>query len=267
MKKFRKEELGEELDFINKQINDIDLELKDLHKGYNDIIKLLDNSMSLNRYKTINSELNNYTTKEAELITSKEVLDKKNEELISKKKEMIDLIAKIMDYIKINNHYIDNISKSFQNIIEEIYDEKEYKNAYINITGNNGDKNQVAYNIDVHVSAQNSDGVTGISIFAFDLLLLRKKRNHKIDFIFHDSRLFESIDPRQIKEMFIILNKEIKNNDNFQYICSLNEDKLKSLKDLCGDDNFYYDLIQKHIKLKLTDTNKLLGEKIDFNYN
>jgi hypothetical protein len=32
------------------------------------------------------------------------------------------------------------------------------------------------------------------------------------------------------------------------YLCSLNEDKLKSLKDLCGDDNFYYDLIQKHTK-------------------
>jgi uncharacterized protein YydD (DUF2326 family) len=265
IKEFRKVELNEEAKEIAEEINDLKLELSKLEGEYNEIIKILDNSMSLNRYKEVNNSLNDYLNEERKLIAIKETLDKKKEEVLVKKNEMLSLIKKIVEYIKLNNNFIENINDVFKEKIEYIYEEKGYKNSYIGIEGNNGDNNKTAYNIEVHVDAQDSDGVTGISIFAFDLLLQQFKKNHSIDFIFHDSRLFESIDPRQIKKMFELLNRDVK-NFNFQYICSFNEDKLNSVKDLFENTNEYQNLVENNIKLRLSDTNKLLGSTIDFKY-
>ena len=76
------------------------------------------------------------------------------------------------------------------------------------------------------------------------------------------------MDPRQIKTMFEIANEECRNN-NFQYIISLNQSVIDSLKTEM-DEEQHKTLITDNIKLTLSDKSpeeKLLGIQIDLDYD
>ena len=85
--------------------------------------------------------------------------------------------------------------------------------------------------------------------------------------IFHDSRLFSDIEPRQRSTIFKIAFEEAKNS-NIQYIASVNEDQITPLKELLGKEN-YKKIIEDNIVLELTDESdktKLLGIQVDMRY-
>ena len=108
-----------------------------------------------------------------------------------------------------------------------------------------------------------SDGVNEVRIFCFDWLILNTTKCN-MRFTAHDSRIFANMDPRQRKVLFKIVNEVCKDSE-FQYICSVNQDTLDSVKGLM-EDNEYKEMIADNIILELNDDapeSKLLGIQID----
>ena len=82
------------------------------------------------------------------------------------------------------------------------------------------------YKFDVEINKSSSEGVGKMKIFCYDLMLVElMKQRGGIDFLFHDSSLFDGVDSRQRAYALIHAHrKAIKNN--FQYICALNSDMI-----------------------------------------
>lgn len=97
------------------------------------------------------------------------------------------------------------------------------------------------------------------------MTMLLLKQNHIVEFIFHDSRILSDVDSRQITTLFNIIF-DLLDKDNFQYIISINQDSLDSIKDIDAD---LYNKIKQYIILELTDESeqsKLLWIDIDMDY-
>lgn len=116
------------------------------------------------------------------------------------------------------------------------------------------------YGFNIDIPASGSEGISNMKIFCYDLMLLeifRKKGG--INFLVHDSTLFDSVDARQVVKALELAHKKC-TSFNGQYICVFNSDMLNRCKfaDTFNPNEF--------IRLKLGDKNdedSLLG----FRYN
>ncbi len=120
------------------------------------------------------------------------------------------------------------------------------------------------FDIDAKIESDTSDGINNVKIFCYDLTLLFKGHNHNIDFIFHDSRLFDGIDERQKADIFRTVYEEF-SNTNKQYIATVNQNQLDEIKRLLTEEEFQR-IITENTILTLTDesdSQKLLGIKVD----
>jgi uncharacterized protein YydD (DUF2326 family) len=129
---------------------------------------------------------------------------------------------------------------------------------------NNDGVNQQRFLIEAKIESDQSDGINNVKIFCYDMTVLFKGYNHNINFIFHDSRLFDGIDERQKAELFKTVFDEFKNLDK-QYIATVNQNQLEEIKRQLKEDN-YIEIITENIVLTLTDedpSEKLLGITVD----
>lgn len=125
-------------------------------------------------------------------------------------------------------------------------------------------ENQLQFNIDAKIESDASDGINNVKIFCYDLTILFKGHNHNIDFIFHDSRLFDGIDERQKADLFKTVYEKF-TQVNKQYIATVNQNQLDEIKKHMTDNEFEK-IIAHNTVLTLTDESdydKLLGIKVD----
>jgi uncharacterized protein YydD (DUF2326 family) len=175
-----------------------------------------------------------------------------------------------IDFIELENiteKYLYEIEEStkkvrdlFRKLAKEFYP-KSPSGITINVKKG---ENQLAFSIEPRIYSDASDGINNVKIFCYDLTVLFEGQNHSINFIFHDSRLFDSIDERQLAVMFQIL-KNIFAFSEKQYIATINQNQLNNLEKMLPPEE-YKDIINKNIVLTLTDdsdTEKLLGIKVD----
>lgn len=130
--------------------------------------------------------------------------------------------------------------------------------------GCNDGENQLQFNIDAKIESDASDGINNVKIFCYDLTILFKGHNHNIDFVFHDSRVFDGIDERQKTDMFKTVYQKF-TQANKQYIATVNQNQLDEIKKHIKDDEFEK-IITRNTVLTLTDESdceKLLGIKVD----
>lgn len=135
--------------------------------------------------------------------------------------------------------------------------------AGITIECNDGE-NQLQFNIDARIESDASDGINNVKIFCYDLTILFEGHNHNIDFVFHDSRLFDGIDERQKADLFKTVHQKF-THANKQYIATVNQNQLNEIKTYIKGDEFETMIVQNTV-LTLTDdsdSEKLLGIKVD----
>lgn len=79
----------------------------------------------------------------------------------------------------------------------------------------------------VNIHGQSSKGITNMSIFAFDMMLMRICVDRKIGpgFLVHDSHLFDGVDERQVA-LALQYGAKIAEEFGFQYIVTMNEDDI-----------------------------------------
>ena len=113
----------------------------------------------------------------------------------------------------------------------------------------------------IEISKSGSDGVRKMKIFCFDLALLEfcAGRGLPIDFLVHDSEMYDGVDSRQ-RAAALERASEVADATRSQYICALNSDNVPN------DDFREGFVFDDYVRLKLTDgepAGTLLGMVFD----
>jgi len=122
------------------------------------------------------------------------------------------------------------------------------------------DIDDTGYKFDVEIAGSPSEGISKMKIFCYDLTLISfaRQRGLGIDFLIHDSTIFDGVDPRQ-RAHALELASAMAEKYGFQYICTLNTDMVP-LKDFSADFDF-----ESLIRVRLTDTDPS-GSLLGFRY-
>ena len=251
-----KAELKKEMDYEEKN-------RKNLAKQLDEHLKYLGAHKALDEFVAINRKLTDYVSKLEKLNSYKEIIEEYKNETARLKSKFGEENINTNKYLVEAKNLIDTNIKTFRSLSKEFYDDKP---GGIEIK-NNENINQVRFNIDAKIEDDTSDGINEVKIFCFDMTLLLTHHNHKMNFIFHDSRLYGNMDPRQIATLFRLADVHTRNHEN-QYIATVNQDIIDSIREHYTNDE-YENIIQKNTILTLTDESekaKLLGVQIDVNY-
>lgn len=116
---------------------------------------------------------------------------------------------------------------------------------------------ETGYKFKVDIERSQSEGIGKMKLFCFDLMLAKlwKQENQGIDFLVHDSIMYDGVDARQ-RALALELAAKVSAQDGFQYICTLNSDMVP-VSDFSDDFNF-----NDYVRLRLTDgdpSGSLLG--------
>lgn len=120
---------------------------------------------------------------------------------------------------------ITDVQDCFAEFVQAAYD-GEQANGELSVTlKRNGMK--AIYRIEPHIASASSTGITHMGIVMFDvsLFLGQAKRGHAIDFLVHDSAIFDAIDTRQLATTLRTVHQMMQKR-NLQYICSFNSNTL-----------------------------------------
>lgn len=122
------------------------------------------------------------------------------------------------------------------------------------------DIDDTGYRFDVEIAGSPSEGISKMKIFCYDLMLVcfARQRGLGIDFLIHDSTIFDGVDPRQ-RAHALELAVEMSKKYAFQYICTLNTDMVP-----ISDFSATFDH-QTLVRLRLTDTDPS-GSLLGFRY-
>jgi uncharacterized protein YydD (DUF2326 family) len=122
------------------------------------------------------------------------------------------------------------------------------------------DIDDTGYRFDVEIAGSPSEGISKMKIFCYDLMLISfaRLRDLGIDFLIHDSTIFDGVDPRQ-RAHALELAAEMSAKHGFQYICTLNTDMVPVSDFSAG---FAYEGL---VRLRLTDTDPS-GSLLGFRY-
>jgi uncharacterized protein YydD (DUF2326 family) len=259
----RKRRLLEEKKYLSEKLLKVEEERKQLGKKLDDALKYLNSHRALDDFVAVSNHRNDLKSRAGKIRDYKQLIKqyelKLDEIEIDLKKQSIEA----QGYLDLNQEALNRNVGLFRILAKRIYQEKQGR---ISISNNDGE-NQLRFNIEAKIQDDASDGINEVKIFCFDLTILLARQGHKIDFLFHDSRLFADIDYRQRESLFRIAH-EYSKEKGFQYIASVNEDQLNSFgQDLTETE--YKEIISNNITLELTDESpgkKLLGIEIDMDY-
>jgi len=167
-------------------------------------------------------------------------------------------------YIRSIRPHLDLLMEKFREYSKELYGSVP---AGLTVKNNDGE-NQCRYDIEAHIQNDAADGINQGKIFCYDFLLLTMRQRHAMEFLFHDNRLYADMDKHQRCSLFRLADRVCRQMD-IQYIATLNEDVIDSVRDIAGED--FQQLFVDPVVLELTDapngTGKLLGFQIDMQYD
>ena len=245
---------------VENQINEVSDEL-------NNSLSFLSEHGALNEYVALNSRYNKVIEQYNKLNDYNKLIKDYEFELSVKKKEKEDVKIDIKSYLEESIDVQEKLMKQFRFFSKQFYKDKS---SGLSINGNYND-NKIAWDIHADIEDDSSDGVNEVLIFCFDFTMF-SVGNHNIDFLIHDSRLFSDMDPRQRYTALTVAKDFLNKNQNLQYIVSLNEDMIDSIKPMVEESMFVdlNNIIQGSRILTLKDDkpeNKLLGFQRNIPYD
>ena len=124
------------------------------------------------------------------------------------------------------------------------------------------DIGETGFHYEIEINKSGSEGVEKMKIFCFDLMLLQlmaRRNGSRIDFLIHDSGIYDGVDSRQ-RALALELASAKAEETGTQYICTMNSDMVP--RDDFSD-TFRFD---DHVRLVLGDRNpedSLLGFRFE----
>lgn len=254
--------LAEKLRF-EKELKSAETSIKQLGDQEDEKLQYLNSHGALDEFTKMTQLLADNEKRLERILNFKQLLSDYKNKVQELKKDFSDENIATNKYLADAEGIIKKNIILFKSFTERFY---QGKLSGIAVENNEG-VNKIRLDIKAKIEDDAGDAVNEVKMFCFDWTLLTAQYNHKVKFIFHDSRITDGMDTRQIKTMFQIAAEQCEKND-FQYIISLNQNIIDSLRDECSPDEFE-ELIQSNIVLRLSDKapeDKLLGIQLDFDY-
>ncbi len=256
----RKIRLLEQKNKLQEEITDQTKKLQELQTQLDSFMKYLGDHQALDVFLAVNDERNSLKLELDKLIDSERLISDLNEQITNIQKKQIEQTELCKKYLLEIETEWNKLRDYFRNLAKRFYPESSAGLTVSNNVGNNKKR----FNYDAKIESDSSDGINHIKIFCYDMTLLFKGYHHRIDFLFHDSRLLDGTDERQKAELFKIINERF-NGLNKQYILTANQNQLNEIKDYMDDEEFD-NIISSNVVLRLTDENdtgKLLGVTVN----
>ena len=238
----RKLYLQSEIERVKASISDRGKKLAELTERQTFIMNLLQTHGALEQYNKLNSDL---LGKQAELEDLKKRLKTATDIEDAQPRlnmERAALTLKIGQNIQENSTFINKAIQRFESISSALFEQTGLLTVENTANG---------ILIDVSKQGDKSKGIKSMQIYCFDMTLisLLREQGSNIDFLVHDSHLFDSVDSRQVAHA-LIKGKELSQKYGFQYIITMNSDQIP------------YDYLPKEFDIesmivlpRLTDTN------------
>jgi uncharacterized protein YydD (DUF2326 family) len=258
----RSERLAKELKKLSASHADEEKSQKVLQIAFDEKMRLLAKSRALDFFAAINAQLTVLKSKLSKLQDYKNISVHSKKEMAKALKELSTQEVSTIEYLEAYKEQEHPVYSRFTELSNKFYPEVP---AGISIQNNEGN-NQERFNISVKIQNDASDGINEVKIFCYDLNNLLNSTVHNFQSIFHDSRMFSDIDPRQ-RAILLQQGHALTKASGLQYIATINEDQLLTLKDTLSEDEF--DEIVEKVTLELKDDSpesKLLGVQIDMQY-
>jgi uncharacterized protein YydD (DUF2326 family) len=258
----RSERLTKELKSLSTTHSAEEKSKNELQIAFDEKMKLLAKSRALDFFAAINAQLTELKSKLSKLQDYKNITTHSKKEMARAVKELSTQEVTSIEYLEAYKEQRHPVYLGFGDLAKEFYPNVP---AGISIQNNEGN-NQERFKISAKIQNDASDGINEVKIFCYDLNNLINSRVHHFQSIFHDSRLFSDIDPRQRAILLLQAHKLTKASDK-QYIATINEDQLTSLKDFLTEEEFeeIYDTVRLELKDDSPES-KLLGVQVDMQY-
>ena len=235
-------------------------EHKKLQQEFDKRIQFLGEHQALDVFLALSQECSELKTKRNDLLRYQGLQSEYKTKERQTRRELLELSEITDNYLEEVEESTIDIKDYFRYLAKSFYPRST---AGLTIQANTGE-NQLAFEIEPRIESDASDGINNVKIFCYDLSLLFKGKNHNVNFIFHDSRLYDGIDERQKSVMFKMI-KEAFSNTNKQYIATINQNQLNELQANMSLEE-YNEIFHNHTILTLTDdddSEKLLGIQVD----
>lgn len=255
----RNARLRRELAKQKAELKSIDEEIARLGQRMDELLDYLNSHGALEEYVALTKQLSSLQNELNRVLEYQKILKAYRDTELDIKASLIAENKETEEYLAQEHKYLSDLMTKFGDYAKRFYPKK--KSGLL--IKNNPGENMLRYTIEARIEDDSSDGVNEVRMFCFDLLLLTCQKSN-MRFIFHDSRLFANMDPRQRNMLFRIVNEICQNND-FQYICSINEDALLSVQSMMSPDEIEQ-ILTENIILELKDDaseSKLLGIQVD----
>ncbi|MFA7239628.1 MAG: DUF2326 domain-containing protein [Sulfuricellaceae bacterium] len=216
-----------------------------------DLLKNLQGKRALDEYVAISNQLASFKAEREKLHEYLTFNDKRQEQIQTVKEVMLHEDAVATTYVRENPHSEYNIF--FQILAGKLYPKL---NSGIVLDSNTGN-NSVRYALKVQIEGDNSDGIGAAKVLCFDWIVLTQGKNHTVDFLWHDNRLFAHMGANPRAAWF---KEVIDSNMDKQYIATINTENHESMKDFL--DESHQQTLDNAVVLDLYDDdvkNKLLG--------
>lgn len=256
----RKKRLLEQKNRLNAEIHDKLEKSKQLQTEFDKLMQYLGKHQALDVFVSLSNKSAALKSERESLKKYQDLQSDYKEKERSADKSLINLAENAEGYLKEIESDISRLRNYFRFLAKKFYPNSV---AGLTISNNEGD-NQLQFDIDAKIESDTSDGINNVKIFCYDLTILFKGHNHDIDFIFHDSRLFDGIDERQKADIFRTIYEEFSSTQK-QYIATVNQNQLDEIQRLFTEEEFQ-SIITNNTILTLTDesdSQKLLGIKVD----
>lgn len=219
----RKSFLSTEITEIRSTITENEASVETLSEQRSEIMALLRTHGALEEFANFQSEV---SEKKVRLETLKEKIadiqsmTKKSKEIKSKRINLDSKLARDFDDSKL---VWEKAIEGFNENSLALYNNPG--NLIINIS-ENGVVKENAYKFDVEIPRSNSEGVGRMKVFCYDLMLVNNfSQKGMIDFLVHDTTMFDGVDSRQVAHALEHANKKGLES-GFQYICFFNSDSV-----------------------------------------
>lgn len=247
--------LEREVRYLTQALSELKARALKLSQERAEAMKALESGHALGEYTVLNQR---YAEKEKELQMKKVCLAhlaeaKQQLEHVKESKSEVGDAAK--DEFESLRHVWNESETFFRTLTGKFYRTPGSLNIQLL-----ADPRKYGFKFDPRVESDLSEGIKKIKVFAFDLTLFHQQRvcEHPIDFLIHDSKIYDSTDPRQVANALIEADR-ISRELGGQYICAINSDKLneEEFKAILPPERS-----EGFIKLRLSDESdatKLLG--------
>lgn len=250
---------------LSKRLTRVEKERIEVGKKLDSYLQFLGAHRALDEYVTVSNRLSQINGEIQKLKSYEELVESYNDKLQDLKVLLAEENKEAGRYLRTEAASITEAAFStFRRYATALYPNCS---SGLTITNNEGE-NQLRFNVSASIESDQADGISNMKIFCFDLTLLAAKDRHNVEFLVHDSRLFNATDPRQISEAFKLAQEFCTENDT-QYIATLNEDQLSLVKEALSEEEFNR-IMDDNIVLNLTDDGpkgKLLGIQVDMKYD